>query len=223
MSLERRVQLAVIAHIRHVYTDYDEQLRKGTWGDARRHVEQACIDQVVKWRGEDDSDTHELEDIFQEIIVIDGESSEGQSSETDETDSDDGGLQIVSSPKEPHELMDEDFGPTDLVGGQRPSNVRNLELDGRLPRYETTSQTLAPFLVQRHMQPPRVQHERLRQAFRDRYQAAQNRGRERQFIQDGSSTSLPPTSLSSHADQKLVVAPLLRTLVAELVSMLLRK
>ncbi|KAF2228753.1 hypothetical protein EV356DRAFT_47206 [Viridothelium virens] len=140
LTLERRVQLAVAAHIRHVYTDYDEQLRKATWQDARRHVEQACVDQLVKWRGEDDSDAHELEDIFREIIVIDDDDDESdeESSGTDEESSDDGSVQIISSPKEAHELADDDANQMGRLDHSRissqPEGIFVKDLQDSYPR-----------------------------------------------------------------------------------------
>ena len=69
MSLVRRVQLAVTAHIRHVYTDYDFLLKIVTWPEARRQVEKLCLDRLILWRG-DDEDPNAMEDILREVIVI---------------------------------------------------------------------------------------------------------------------------------------------------------
>ena len=69
LSLVRRVQLAVTAHIRHEYTNYDNYLKSMQWADARKKVQQACLDLLVQWRG-DDEDDGELEDILREVIVI---------------------------------------------------------------------------------------------------------------------------------------------------------
>ncbi|KAL9129092.1 MAG: hypothetical protein Q9217_002364 [Psora testacea] len=71
-SLVRRANLAVVAHIRHTYTNYDELLRSGmTWFDARRGVEKFTLDKLVSWRGdEDDEDDDIMEDVLREVIVI---------------------------------------------------------------------------------------------------------------------------------------------------------
>lgn len=74
--MARKVQLAVVAHIRHQYTDYDKLLRRTTWGEARKQVEQPCLDQIVKWRGEGEEEVSELEDIFREVIVLDDDDDE---------------------------------------------------------------------------------------------------------------------------------------------------
>lgn len=71
LSLPRRVQLAVVAHIRHVYTNYDKLLKTGSWLEARARIERSCLDQLAQWRGDDDDeDTNAMEDILREVIVI---------------------------------------------------------------------------------------------------------------------------------------------------------
>ena len=57
------------AHIRHEYTNYDNYLKSMQWADARKMVQQACLDLLVQWRG-DDEDDGELEDMLREVIVI---------------------------------------------------------------------------------------------------------------------------------------------------------
>ena len=69
MTLVRRAQLAVIAHIRHVYTDYDKMLRQGTWQAARQHVEQLCLDKLLQWRG-DEADANNVDEMLREVIII---------------------------------------------------------------------------------------------------------------------------------------------------------
>ncbi|TKA73482.1 hypothetical protein B0A49_04206 [Cryomyces minteri] len=99
LTLAHRVQAATAAHIRHQYTDYDYLLRIGSYHNARAAVSKACIDQVAKWRGEDEDDTAatELEDIFREIIVIDDEDEGEHGSVTSDVRSDsDSSIEIVS-------------------------------------------------------------------------------------------------------------------------------
>lgn len=88
LSLSRRVQLAVIAHIRHVYTDYDRRLKKGGYLEARANVEHACLEQLRKWRGEQEEDDNiiELEEDFREVIVLDDSDDESDAaSNSDDT------------------------------------------------------------------------------------------------------------------------------------------
>lgn len=74
----------MVAHIRHVYTDYDNLLKTGSYLEARAKVEQICLERLVKWRGEEkDADgVVELEDTFREFIVID-DSDDDDDSETE--------------------------------------------------------------------------------------------------------------------------------------------
>ena len=69
VALVRRAQLAVIAHIRHVYTDYDRLLKRHPWPEARALVEQPTLDKLIEWRGDED-DAEEMDDILREVIVI---------------------------------------------------------------------------------------------------------------------------------------------------------
>ena len=69
VALVRRAQLAVIAHIRHVYTDYDRLLKRHPWQEARALVEQPTLAKLIEWRGDED-DAEEMDDILREVIVI---------------------------------------------------------------------------------------------------------------------------------------------------------
>ncbi|KAK2796355.1 hypothetical protein FQN51_009445 [Onygenales sp. PD_10] len=70
LPLARRVQLAVVAHIRHVYTQYDRLLRITSFQDARAAVEEPTLAKLVQWRGDDENGKTVLEDVFREVIVI---------------------------------------------------------------------------------------------------------------------------------------------------------
>ena len=59
----------MVAHIRHIYTDYDKLLREVPWLVARRLVEQQSLDVVAKWIKEVNN-TDAYEDILREVIVI---------------------------------------------------------------------------------------------------------------------------------------------------------
>lgn len=69
-SLVRRAQLAVVAHIRHMHTNYDQLLKVVPWAEARRRVERHTLDRLVSWRGDDDGDANVMEDVLREVIVI---------------------------------------------------------------------------------------------------------------------------------------------------------
>jgi hypothetical protein len=77
LPLSRRVQLAVVAHIRHVYTDYDKLLRTETYQDARAAIEKPCLNLLAQWRSDDDDDDpNAMEEILREVIVIDDDAEE---------------------------------------------------------------------------------------------------------------------------------------------------
>jgi hypothetical protein len=80
LPLARRAQLAVVAHIRHMYTEYDKLLKKTTFPEARRMVESPTLQRLVEWRGDDENGKTELEDVFREVIVI----SDDDESDTDQ-------------------------------------------------------------------------------------------------------------------------------------------
>ncbi|KAI0590177.1 DUF2293 domain-containing protein [Pyrenophora tritici-repentis] len=66
LSLARRVQLAVVAHIRHMYTDYDKLLKSDGWQAARAQVEHVSLAKLKEWRDEAGEQSNELEETFRE-------------------------------------------------------------------------------------------------------------------------------------------------------------
>ncbi|KFA49326.1 hypothetical protein S40293_04172 [Stachybotrys chartarum IBT 40293] len=103
IPLSRRVQLAVLAHIRHSHTRYDTLLKETSWQNSRKVVEQLCLDILVKWRGDEESGRDQLDEILREVVVI-------SDSEEDESDTD---------PSEPSS-MDIDVAPTPSVPTMLP-------------------------------------------------------------------------------------------------------
>jgi len=99
VPLSRRVQLAVAAHIRHLHTGYEVLLKEKDkfesrfdgWKAARRDCEEAILNKVKVWRDEDDEPSHESEEIFREIIVLDDD-------ETTDTGSQSSGSRSDGSP-----------------------------------------------------------------------------------------------------------------------------
>lgn len=89
ISLSRRVQLAVIAHIRHEHTRYDQLLRETTYANARKAVVPLCLDYLVKWRGDEETGRDQLDEILREVVVIsDTEDEEDDEEEEEEADED---------------------------------------------------------------------------------------------------------------------------------------
>lgn len=103
IPLSRRVQLAVLAHIRHTHTRYDLLLRETTWMNARKVVEPVCLDVLVKWRGDEETGRDQMEEILREVVVItdsegsDDSSEEEDISEEEEEDEEDGEVTSTSS------------------------------------------------------------------------------------------------------------------------------
>ncbi|KAG6005948.1 hypothetical protein E4U21_007512 [Claviceps maximensis] len=92
ISLARRVQLAVLAHIRHAHTRYDELLKEAGWQMARRAVEELCLDIIVKWRGDEETGRDQLDEILREVVIIsDSEGDESEEETTDDSSAEDSG------------------------------------------------------------------------------------------------------------------------------------
>ncbi|KAK4162273.1 hypothetical protein QBC43DRAFT_80821 [Cladorrhinum sp. PSN259] len=89
ISLSRRVQLAVLAHIRHTHTRYDQLLKETTYVNARKAVETLCLDFLVKWRGDEETGRDQLDEILCEVIVISDSENSDSESDDDEDESDD--------------------------------------------------------------------------------------------------------------------------------------
>jgi hypothetical protein len=100
IPLSRRVQLAVLAHIRHTHTRYDKLLRETTWMNARKVVEPVCLDVLMKWRGDEETGRDQLDEILREVVVITDSEDEEDSSE-DETSDEEGEITSISSTESP--------------------------------------------------------------------------------------------------------------------------
>ncbi|KAH7153106.1 hypothetical protein EDB81DRAFT_446312 [Dactylonectria macrodidyma] len=85
ITLARRVQLAVLAHIRHTHTRYDTLLKETTWQNARKVVERLCLDTLVKWRGDEETGRDQLDEILREVVVISDSEGEDSGQDTDES------------------------------------------------------------------------------------------------------------------------------------------
>lgn len=103
LPLTTRVQLAVLAHIRHNHTTYDELLKKTDRDDARRIIESTCLDILVKWRGDEENGRDQMKEFVREVIIIsDSESDDDEDDDLDEEDSDtEDGLSEPQSPLGP--------------------------------------------------------------------------------------------------------------------------
>ncbi|PBP21326.1 hypothetical protein BUE80_DR007903 [Diplocarpon rosae] len=93
IPLSRRVQLAVLAHIRHTHTRYDKLLKETSWMNARKAVEPVCLDILIKWRGDEETGRDQMDEILREVVIItdseDDESDEDEDSDEDESSDED--------------------------------------------------------------------------------------------------------------------------------------
>ncbi|KAL8377747.1 hypothetical protein RB595_008437 [Gaeumannomyces hyphopodioides] len=97
ITLSRRVQLAVLAHIRHTHTRYDQLIREVGWSNARKAVESVCLDFLVKWRGDEETGRDQLDEILREIIVI-SDSEDSDSDDDSDSDASDDDISDDSRP-----------------------------------------------------------------------------------------------------------------------------
>ncbi|KAL2131963.1 hypothetical protein VTI74DRAFT_4390 [Chaetomium olivicolor] len=189
ISLSRRVQLAVLAHIRHNHTRYDQLLRETTYVNARKAVESLCLDILVKWRGDEETGRDQLDEILCEVIVI----SDSESEESDNEDDED-----VSSA-----ASSADESSTGLLGAGAPmappvdrSSVplaANSARGEKLPRASH-----APQKVKKTSRKDRRAAKWAQRGF-SRYQAAWHQAVERQRLGNGESTSSEGPALDQPA------------------------
>jgi hypothetical protein len=110
LPLPRRVQLAVVAHIRHTYTEYDKILKSKTvsWREARTIVEPVSLAKLKEWRDEIGEASHELEETFREVIVLDDDEEEDISDvETPKTGTREPSMEFISSRATARDLQPE--------------------------------------------------------------------------------------------------------------------
>ncbi|KAL3469985.1 hypothetical protein BJX99DRAFT_240244 [Aspergillus californicus] len=97
LPLARRAQLAVVAHIRHVYTNYDRLLKTTSFHEARASVEQPTLVKLVEWRGDDENGKTVLEDVFREVIVISDDEDSDTEGEPQPFHGRDTSVEVISS------------------------------------------------------------------------------------------------------------------------------
>ena len=95
LTLIRRAQLSVVAHVRHVYTHYDRLLKEVGYSEARKMVETPTLRKLVEWRGDDDTGKQSLEDVFREVIVISDDEHSDQEQCDRMMDVDDTGVEVT--------------------------------------------------------------------------------------------------------------------------------
>ncbi|GKZ31135.1 hypothetical protein AbraIFM66950_011276 [Aspergillus brasiliensis] len=105
LPLARRAQLAVVAHIRHIYTDYDRLLKATSFHEARTLVEEPTLAKLVEWRGDDENGKTVLEDVFREVIVISDDEDSDAEGEPSSPNHRDNSVVVVSSNPQADELQ----------------------------------------------------------------------------------------------------------------------
>ncbi|KAI1008161.1 hypothetical protein K3495_g54 [Podosphaera aphanis] len=165
IPLSRRVQLAILAHIRHNHTRYDKLLRETSWMNARKAVEPVCLDIILKWRGDEETGRDQMDEILREVVII-------SDSEDDEEDD----LESVSSNEE-----------QDAISSYSPdvepqTNLHNQSQDSPVPTLPTSR---AAIIRETHGQ---INDRRARRGFK-RYQAAWQEALHRQQEPHGASQS----------------------------------
>jgi hypothetical protein len=126
IPLSRRVQLAVLAHIRHTHTRYDKLLKETSWMNARKVVEPVCLDVLVKWRGDEETGRDQMDEILREVVIItDSEDDDEDDDSSEEESSDEDGEVTASSssegPSQPASRNQQ--RPTRLLNQPGPSGV----------------------------------------------------------------------------------------------------
>lgn len=101
IPLSRRVQLAVLAHIRHTHTRYDKLLRETTWMNARKVVEPVCLDVLVRWRGDEETGRDQMDEIIREVVIITDSEDEDDSSDDENSSEEEGEVSSFSSTEPP--------------------------------------------------------------------------------------------------------------------------
>lgn len=137
LALSHRVQLAVLAHIRHRYTEYDTLLKFKTQRESRTAIEKPCLDVLARWRSDDDDDPNAMEELLREVIVIDDDddaindckSSLGNRESINRESS----VEFISSNALPNEVQTHqiDYGdPAQFIHGDQPdsSEFMNSEI-----------------------------------------------------------------------------------------------
>lgn len=87
IPLVRRAQLSVVAHVRHIYTQYDKLLRTLPYNEARHSVEKDTLMKLIEWRGDentvDEATQRAADELLREVIVISDEEDSESDSEGD--------------------------------------------------------------------------------------------------------------------------------------------
>ncbi|OJJ49526.1 hypothetical protein ASPZODRAFT_58735 [Penicilliopsis zonata CBS 506.65] len=133
LPLARRAQLAVVAHIRHIYTDYDKLLKTTSFHEARSAVEESTLAKLVEWRGDDENGRTVLEDVFREVIVISDDEDSDIDEETVPVSADrDYSVEVIQRNARADELQTR---PVNYAIQSHPETLRDLSDDDAHPGF----------------------------------------------------------------------------------------
>ncbi|PSR80289.1 hypothetical protein BD289DRAFT_70847 [Coniella lustricola] len=136
LPLHRRVQLAVLAHIRHTHTRYDELLKEADWHTARKVVEKICLDILVKWRGDEETGRDQLDDILREVVVISDDSEDSDSDDEESSDEVEDSVQelLEDGVVAPRARVADHMGATRTQHPGQENQRKILDSSGQIPR-----------------------------------------------------------------------------------------
>ncbi|KAJ5772826.1 hypothetical protein N7457_007722 [Penicillium paradoxum] len=124
LPMARRAQLAVVAHVRHVYTDYDRLLKLTSFHEARGNVEHTTLAKVIEWRGDDENGQTVLEDVFREVIVIsDDDDSESEEDAASTAAQQNTSVEILPSDHCAQEIMSQPINNAKALGQDHPREL----------------------------------------------------------------------------------------------------
>ncbi|KAL2021142.1 hypothetical protein VTK56DRAFT_7448 [Thermocarpiscus australiensis] len=132
LTLSRRVQLAVLAHIRHNHTRYDQLLKEAGYVNARKAVEPLCLDFLVKWRGDEETGRDQLDEILCEVVVISDSESDESDEEDDEDESSETSVDEIHAGGAVREDMPSRITLPPVVPSTAPSSTNNSRDEGIL-------------------------------------------------------------------------------------------
>ena len=166
IPLPRRVQLAVIARIRHTYTDYDRLLNAfGDWKAVRKEVEPSCLQKLIEWRGETGDDDETLEEIVRETIVIDDDDDDapfaGRGDDSSDTgNASDTSIEISHRPAVAEDLRAEEASERDHRFFQRrvSGRIQAQQTDLARQKIQTYRSQAHNARAYAHNQPATYQH-----------------------------------------------------------------
>ena len=199
VALVRRAQLAVIAHIRHVYTDYDRLLKRHPWPEARALVEQPTLDKLIEWRGDED-DAEEMDDILREVIVIPDDDDEEEQEEENMMHENPSSLEKVERDRSVEFIPTENLQTEaiDYAAASRAGNLNRMESpisdDVEVIEYRRPPQVY----VGQHMHYDQHKHDQMEAHRRRRWDEARDRRRnEPVYMRDHSSTLINSGSVDT--------------------------